>query len=168
MGKTRKRSVSESDVDFEHFTPQEMEQLMLDEKPTVEEVFSQCDTNSNGKLNYKEVKTCLTQAVASKGMTKKDMLRAAEVITRNAYIPKAKFLKALTKKDVSAADAEKIYEQVDKNADGKCTYKEIKKALVAAKKAGELGDVSLNEAKDYLRKYAVITKAGMKKAIKQF
>jgi Ca2+-binding EF-hand superfamily protein len=140
-----------------------------DELPTAEEVLGHCDTDNNGRLNAAEAKTCLTAAVEGGQMTKKEARKAGRLLLKNAFISEANFVKAAAKEfNTTEAEVQKVYDQMDKNDDGKLSYKECKKAIKWAVKNGKMKAEDIPKAKEFLTGLATIGKAGITNALKQW
>ena len=142
---------------------------MESELPSVSDIMKACDTNGNGKLNFKEVKSCLTGAVKDKKMTEADAKKAGELILKAAYITENTFVKAAVKDfGATKAEAETIFDHVDTNENGSLSYDECKAALEWAIKNGKMKASDLDEAKWYLAKKAKIGPKGIAAALKEW
>ena len=69
----------------------------LNKPPTASQVMHTCDANGNGWLNFKEVKKCLTSAVAHKVMTEDEAKEAGEALTKHAQISKRAYFRGAKK-----------------------------------------------------------------------
>merc|ERR1711907_282751 len=102
-------------------------------------------------------------------MTKKEAKKAGRLLLKNAFISEAKFVKAAQKElNMSEAEVQKIYDNMDTNDDGKLSYKDCKKAIKWAVKHGHLKEEDVPKAKEFLTGLATIGKAGITKALKQW